>query len=72
MARELNFDNPQVLEAVGSASRNFYVWSDTDQKYAGTRIILVDTERSNWTWDAGGGVPSVPEASVRDSKPKPQ
>ena len=31
--------------------RNFYVWSDTDQKYAGTRIIFVDHERSNWTWD---------------------
>ena len=35
--------------------RNFYVWSDNDQKYAGTRIILVDTERSNWTWDADAG-----------------
>jgi maltose alpha-D-glucosyltransferase/alpha-amylase len=35
----------------GSAARNFYVWSDTDQKYAGTRIIFVDTEKSNWTWD---------------------
>jgi maltose alpha-D-glucosyltransferase/alpha-amylase len=31
--------------------RDYYVWSDTDQKYAGTRIIFVDTERSNWTWD---------------------
>jgi maltose alpha-D-glucosyltransferase/alpha-amylase len=36
----------------GSAMRDFYVWSDTDQKYAGTRIIFVDTERSNWTWDS--------------------
>ena len=36
----------------GSAYRDFYVWSDNDQKYAGTRIIFVDTERSNWTWDA--------------------
>src|ERR1700738_5037634 len=35
----------------GSAARNFYVWSDTDQKYAGTRIIFLDTERSNWTCD---------------------
>src|SRR2546423_6963971 len=35
----------------GSAARNYYVWSDTDQKYAGTRIIFIDTERSNWTWD---------------------
>jgi maltose alpha-D-glucosyltransferase / alpha-amylase len=35
----------------GSPLRNFYVWSDNDQKYAGTRIIFIDTERSNWTWD---------------------
>ncbi|HKY91195.1 MAG TPA: maltose alpha-D-glucosyltransferase [Nevskiaceae bacterium] len=35
----------------GSAARNFYVWSDSDQKYAGTRIIFLDTEKSNWTWD---------------------
>jgi maltose alpha-D-glucosyltransferase / alpha-amylase len=34
-----------------SSWRNFYVWSDNDQKYAGTRIIFVDAERSNWTWD---------------------
>ena len=35
----------------GSAARNFYVWSDTDQRYQGTRIIFLDTEKSNWTWD---------------------
>jgi len=35
----------------GSALRNYYVWSDDDKKYAGTRIIFVDTEKSNWTWD---------------------
>ena len=35
----------------GSAARNFYVWSDTDERYPGTRIIFVDTEKSNWTWD---------------------
>ena len=34
-----------------SSARNWYVWSDTDQKYAGTRIIFTDTEKSNWTWD---------------------
>ena len=39
----------------GSSHRNFYVWSDTDQKYAGTRIIFVDSERSNWTWDPVAG-----------------
>jgi maltose alpha-D-glucosyltransferase / alpha-amylase len=32
-------------------ARNWYVWSDTDQRYAGTRIIFKDTEKSNWAWD---------------------
>ncbi|MEK1904498.1 MAG: maltose alpha-D-glucosyltransferase [Pseudomonas sp.] len=39
----------------GSKARDFYVWSDTDQKYQGTRIIFLDTEKSNWTWDPVAG-----------------
>ncbi|MEJ7810930.1 MAG: maltose alpha-D-glucosyltransferase [Gemmatimonadaceae bacterium] len=35
----------------GSPERDFYVWSDDPNKYAGTRIIFTDTEQSNWTWD---------------------
>src|SRR6201997_2160167 len=35
----------------GSAKREYYVWSDTPQRYAGTRIIFRDTETSNWAWD---------------------
>ncbi len=35
----------------GSNWRNFYVWSDTPDKYAGTRIIFKDFEPSNWSWD---------------------
>jgi maltose alpha-D-glucosyltransferase/alpha-amylase len=35
----------------GSVYRNFYVWSDTDTRYLGARIIFTDTETSNWTWD---------------------
>jgi len=31
--------------------RDWYVWSSTDQRYGETRIIFVDTESSNWTWD---------------------
>ena len=38
-----------------SPYRDYYVWSDTDQKYADARIIFVDTERSNWTWDEQAG-----------------
>ena len=39
----------------GSKARDYYVWSDSDQKYAGTRIIFLDTETSNWTWDPVAG-----------------
>nr|MDA8253159.1 maltose alpha-D-glucosyltransferase [Rhodospirillales bacterium] len=39
----------------GSVARNFYVWSADNQKYAGTRIIFIDTEKSNWTWDPVAG-----------------
>jgi maltose alpha-D-glucosyltransferase / alpha-amylase len=39
----------------GSAARDFYVWSDSDEKYDGTRIIFLDTEKSNWTWDEEAG-----------------
>ena len=39
------------LAARGSPERDFYVWSDTEEKYKGVRIIFSDTERSNWTWD---------------------
>jgi len=31
--------------------RDWYVWSETDTKYKGTRIIFLDTELSNWAWD---------------------
>jgi maltose alpha-D-glucosyltransferase/alpha-amylase len=31
--------------------RDWYVWSETDTKYKGTRIIFIDTELSNWAWD---------------------
>ena len=30
---------------------DFYVWSDTDELYEDARVIFVDTEPSNWTWD---------------------
>ena len=37
--------------APGSRWRNFYVWSDTPEKYKEARIIFKDFETSNWTWD---------------------
>jgi maltose alpha-D-glucosyltransferase / alpha-amylase len=38
-----------------SPYRDYYVWSDTDQKYKDTRIIFLDTEPSNWSWDEATG-----------------
>jgi maltose alpha-D-glucosyltransferase/alpha-amylase len=38
-----------------SRYRNYYVWSQTNQKYQDARIIFTDTERSNWTWDQDAG-----------------
>ncbi|HKB18454.1 MAG TPA: maltose alpha-D-glucosyltransferase, partial [Candidatus Dormibacteraeota bacterium] len=35
----------------GSAARDFYVWSETNQRYQDARIIFKDAETSNWTWD---------------------
>ncbi len=35
----------------GSVYRDFYVWSDTPEKYREARIIFQDFEISNWTWD---------------------
>jgi maltose alpha-D-glucosyltransferase/alpha-amylase len=43
------------LAPKGSPERDFYVWSDTDQKYLDARIIFTDTEKSNWSWDAEAG-----------------
>jgi maltose alpha-D-glucosyltransferase/alpha-amylase len=34
-----------------SPFRDYYVWSDTDQRYLDARIIFVDSEPSNWSWD---------------------
>jgi maltose alpha-D-glucosyltransferase/alpha-amylase len=37
--------------APGTRWRDFYVWSDTADKYQDARIIFQDFETSNWTWD---------------------
>lgn len=45
--------HPWFLEAKkgpDSKYHNYYVWSDTYNKYQDARIIFTDTERSNWTW----------------------
>jgi maltose alpha-D-glucosyltransferase / alpha-amylase len=38
-----------------SPFRDYYVWSDTNEKYAGVKIVFADTEPSNWSWDETAG-----------------
>ncbi|MDQ3784237.1 MAG: maltose alpha-D-glucosyltransferase [Actinomycetota bacterium] len=49
--------HPWFLESrvPGSAKRDWYVWSDTNERYRDARIIFVDSERSNWAWDDTAG-----------------
>ena len=39
----------------GTPERDWYVWSDTVHRYEDARIIFIDTETSNWTWDETAG-----------------
>jgi maltose alpha-D-glucosyltransferase / alpha-amylase len=51
-------DHPWFQEArqsPDSPKRDWYVWSDRNDGYPGARIIFVDTEASNWTWDPMAG-----------------
>lgn len=51
-------EHPWFIESRKSKDnpyRDYYVWSDTDRKYRGTRIIFTDTEPSNWTLDETTG-----------------
>jgi maltose alpha-D-glucosyltransferase/alpha-amylase len=38
-----------------SPKRDWYVWSDTDEGYRDARVIFIDSESSNWTWDPAAG-----------------
>jgi maltose alpha-D-glucosyltransferase/alpha-amylase len=51
-------DHPWFQESRSSPDnpkREWYVWSDTVHRYEDARIIFVDTETSNWTWDDQAG-----------------
>jgi maltose alpha-D-glucosyltransferase/alpha-amylase len=49
-------DHPWFQEArEGGPKRDWYVWSETDDRYTEARIIFLDTEVSNWTWDPIAG-----------------
>jgi maltose alpha-D-glucosyltransferase / alpha-amylase len=41
----------EARSSTDSPKRDYYVWSDTDDRYRGVRIIFRDTEMSNWAWD---------------------
>jgi len=46
--------HPWFVEARSSRDnpkRDYYVWSDTDERFASARVIFCDTEKSNWAWD---------------------
>ncbi len=51
-------DHPWFQEARSSPDspkRDWYVWAETDEGYPEARVIFVDTEPSNWTWDPIAG-----------------
>jgi maltose alpha-D-glucosyltransferase / alpha-amylase len=50
-------EHPWFQEArkPGSPKRDWYVWSDDNERYSEARIIFLDTEKSNWTWDEEAG-----------------
>jgi maltose alpha-D-glucosyltransferase / alpha-amylase len=41
----------EARSSIDNPRRDWYVWSDTDDRYRGVRIIFIDTELSNWAWD---------------------
>jgi maltose alpha-D-glucosyltransferase/alpha-amylase len=47
--------HPWFVESRSSRTNpkaDWYVWNDDDQRWSEARVIFVDTEPSNWTWDA--------------------
>jgi maltose alpha-D-glucosyltransferase/alpha-amylase len=58
----------------GSVERDFYVWSDTIERYREARIIFKDFEPSNWSWDpvaaATSGTASTPPARSELREPR--
>ncbi len=45
----------EARQGPNSPKRDWYVWSDTNSRYRDARVIFVDTETSNWTWDEQAG-----------------
>jgi maltose alpha-D-glucosyltransferase / alpha-amylase len=45
----------QEARVPGSPKRDWYVWADDDRRYSEARIIFLDSEKTNWTWDEEAG-----------------
>jgi maltose alpha-D-glucosyltransferase/alpha-amylase len=45
----------EARRSVNSPMRDWYVWSETGEEYSDTRIIFLDTEKSNWAYDERSG-----------------
>jgi maltose alpha-D-glucosyltransferase / alpha-amylase len=41
----------QARSSRDNPKRDWYVWSETPDRYKDARIIFTDTEQSNWAWD---------------------
>ena len=53
-----------------SPKRDWYVWSDTDDRYQDARIIFTDTETSNWTWDPVAGAVLLAPVLLQPARPQ--
>ncbi len=66
-------DHPWFQESRSSPDspkRDWYVWSDTDERYQDARIIFVDTETSNWTWDPVAGAVLLAPLLLAPARPE--
>jgi maltose alpha-D-glucosyltransferase/alpha-amylase len=52
-----------------SPYRDYYVWSDTDERYRDARIIFTDTEKSNWSWDPVAASSATSPTSTTTTRP---
>ena len=66
-------DHPWFQESRSSPDnpkRDWYVWSDTPDRYQDARIIFIDTEASNWTWDPVAGAVLLAPVLLAPARPQ--
>ena len=52
---EMHYWFQEAIKGEDNLYHHYYVWSHTDKKYKNTRIIFIDTEKSNWTFNKDVG-----------------